>query len=148
VSIYSTLWVLKFPRYGDYHWDCDWVEVVGQGVRAHIGTPTSGYGYEAGDPYADFLPPAVAVPDGCDGIALRAIVIVRDGAEKSGQRYVDPLLVLSGEQYAAVPFDRLHQQICDALRGDRPRFVGQWEDDGVVHLMFEDGSVRKLGPPS
>jgi hypothetical protein len=147
VSIYATFWVLKFPRYGDYHSGCDWVEVVGQGVPAHIGTPTPGHEYDAGDPYADFLPPAVAVPDGYDGTALRAIVIVRDGAEKLGQRYIDPLLVLSGEQYAATPFGRLHQQICDALRGDRPRFIGEWQDGGVVHVMFEDGSVRKLGPP-
>jgi hypothetical protein len=148
VSIYATIWVLKFPRYGDYYTGCDWAEVVGQGVPAHIGTPTPGYGYEAGDPYADFLPPAVAVPEGYDGMALRAIAIVRDGAEKVGQQYVDPLLVLSGEQYAATPFERLHQQIRDALRGERPRFVGEWQNDGVVHLMFEDGSVRKLRPPS
>jgi hypothetical protein len=147
VSIYATVWVLKFPRYGDYHTGCEWVDVVGQGVPAHIGTPSPGHGYEAGDPYADFLPPAVEAPEGYDGTALRAIVIVRGEAEKTGQRYADPLLVLSGEQYAATPFDRLHEQICAALRGGRPRFVGEWQTDGVVHLMFEDGSVQKLGRP-
>jgi hypothetical protein len=27
MSIYATLWRLKFPRYGDDHTGCDWVEV-------------------------------------------------------------------------------------------------------------------------
>ncbi len=55
MSIYSTLWTLQFPRYGDDHTGCEWVEVWAQGVPGHIGTPTPGHGYEAGDPFADFL---------------------------------------------------------------------------------------------
>ena len=51
MSIYATCWVLKFPRYGDAHTQCEWVEVLGQGVPAHIGTPFPGYGYEDGDHY-------------------------------------------------------------------------------------------------
>jgi hypothetical protein len=59
LSIYATHWTLRFPRYGDDHPGCEWVEGVGQGVPAHIGTPSPGYGYEQGDPYASFLPPVL-----------------------------------------------------------------------------------------
>src|SRR5205823_1374307 len=103
----------------------DWVEIMGQGVPSHIGTPSPGYGYESGDPYADFLPPAIPVPENDDGIALRAMVIVRSGAEKIGQEYVRPLLVLSGREYASMGFEDVYGRICDALRGNRPRCVAQ-----------------------
>ncbi len=56
MSIYATLWSLKFPRYGDDYVGCEWIEVIAQGVPAHIGTPAPGFGYENGDPYAQFLP--------------------------------------------------------------------------------------------
>ena len=147
MSIYATMWVLKFPRDGDAHSGCEWVEVIGQGVPAHIGTPSPGHGYESGDPYASFLPPAIPVPEGDDGCALRAIVIVREGAEKVVQEYTRPLLVLSGQEYAAMPFAALYERICDALRGDRPRCVAEWTGrDGLRRLMFEDGSTRDLPP--
>lgn len=113
MSIYATLWELKFPCYGDTRFDCEWVEVIGQGVPAHIGTPTPGYGYEAGDPYADFLPPAVPARE--DGEGLRAVVIVRAGTKKDIQRYIDPLLVLSGQEYEAISFDTLYRRICEIL---------------------------------
>jgi hypothetical protein len=123
------------------------VEVFGQGVPAHIGTPTPGHGYEAGDPYADFLPPAVSIPEENDGATLRAMVIVREGTEKVGQEYIHPLLVLSGQEYAAVPFPALHERICDALCGSHPRWVGEWTgSDGRTRLMFEDGSIHELLP--
>ena len=145
MSIYATHWILKFPRYGDAYPGCEWVEVIGQGVPAHIGTPSPGHGYEAGDPYSSFLPPPVLVPEGEDGTALRAMVIVREGTEKVVQEYVRPLLVLSGAEYAAISFEELHERICNALRGDRPRWVGSWTgSDGSTRLMFEDGSVQEL----
>ena len=145
LSIYATQWILKFPRYGDAHSGCEWVEIIGQGVPAHIGTPTAGYGYESGDPYAGFLPPAIRMPAGDDGTALRAIVIVRDGTEKVGQEYVHPLLVLSGQEYATIPFPVLCERIGDALRGDRPRWVAEWNGkDGRTYVMFADGSVQEL----
>ena len=85
MSIYATQWILKFPAFGDAHSTCEWVEVIGQGVPAHIGTPTEGYGYEAGDPYAGFLPPAIPVSDDETTAALRAIVIVREIRRRSGR---------------------------------------------------------------
>jgi hypothetical protein len=72
MSIYTTLWQLRFPRTGDACEGCEWVDVFAQGVPAHIGTPTPRYGYEAGDPYDAFLPPALQIGvDGSDTVARR-----------------------------------------------------------------------------
>ena len=145
VSIYATHWILKFPRSGDTRSGCDWVEVIGQGVPAHIGTPTPGHGYESGDPYASFLPPAVPVSESDDEFKLRAMVIVREGTEKVGQEYVRPLLVLSGDEYSEMSFSELHERICDALRGGRPRCIAEWiVGDGTTRLIFDDGTTRDL----
>jgi hypothetical protein len=147
LSIYATCWELRFPRHGDAHSGCDWVTVIGQGVPAHIGTPSPGYGYELGDPYASFLPPAVPVLSSDDGTALRALVVIRAGTEKVGQEYVRPLIVLSGREYATIPFPELHRRICNALRGNRPRLVAEWTDkDGRTRLIFDDGSTRDVKP--
>lgn len=144
MSIYATWWVLKFPRYGDAHSGCEWVTVFGQGVPAHIGTPSPGHGYESGDPYAGFLPPAIAVPEDDDGTTLRAMVIVLEETQKVVQQYVQPLLVMSGREYAETPFPILYERICDALRGDRPRWIAEWTGrDGCTRLMFKDGTVRE-----
>lgn len=149
MSIYATLWRLKFPRYGDDHSGCDWIEVIAQGVPAHIGTSTSGAAGQEEDPYAGFLPPAGAVPTDDDGQTMRAVVFVTEGTAKgtarSPQEYVGPLLVLSGREYAAIRFGQLHDMICDALRGDRPRLVAEsWGPDGRGRLIFEDGSTRDV----
>jgi hypothetical protein len=50
MSIYATLWTLKFPKEGDEHLGCEWIEVSAQAVPAHVGSPTPGMGYESGDP--------------------------------------------------------------------------------------------------
>ena len=149
MSIYATLWRLRFPQRGDDHTNCEWVDVIAQGVPAHISSPTPGSGYEDGDPYAAFLPPAVEVPADDDGTALRAVVFVVAGTEKgttrSGQEYVNPLLVVSGKAYDALSFAELHRRICDALRGDRPRVVlEQWNPDGSVRLVFDHGRIDEV----
>ncbi len=138
MSIYATRWILQFPEFGDAHSGCNWVTVFGQGVPAHIGTPTFGHGYEKGDPYADFLPPAIPVSDDDEGIALRAMVVVRADAQKEGQRYIDPLVILSGAEYDPMPFQVLHERICDALRGDRPRLTAEVHDGCGRTLIFDD----------
>jgi hypothetical protein len=72
---------------------------------------------------------------------------VRAGTPKDGQRYVDPLLVLTGEEYQRSTFDELHTRICDALRGSRPGAAMEvWGADGSVRLMMRDGSSRVLSP--
>ncbi|MCU1227674.1 MAG: hypothetical protein JWO97_558 [Acidobacteria bacterium] len=126
MSIYATLWILKFPAEGDDYAGCQWEAVMAQGVPGHIGTPTRGYGYEDADPFASFLPPAIAISENEDDDApLRAVVFVRERTEKVVQEYINPLLVLSGTEYAAISFAALHERICDALRGEKPRVVAQ-----------------------
>ena len=139
MSIYATLWSLKFPRYGDDFFDCEWIRVTAQGVPGHIGTPTPGHGYENGDPYADFLPPPVEID--ADGASefMRAVVFVSEetkkGTSRAGQEYQEPLLVLTGREYAAIKYDELHTRICDALRGRGPR-----DSEGVkAALSFQAG---------
>lgn len=149
MSIYATLWRLQFPSHGDDHTGCEWIEVIAQGVPAHIGTPTPGVGNEGDDPYASFLPPAIAIPTDDNGQTMRAVVFVtpatRKGTDRSAQEYVSPLLVLSGLEYATIPFGDLHDRICNALRGDRPRLVAEsWGPDARLRLLFEDGSVQDM----
>ncbi len=150
MSIYATLWTLQFPRYGDLLIAQDWIEVWAQGVPGHIGSPSPGCGYEDGDPYADFLPPAVA----CEGddAPLRAVVFVtsktKKGTARSAQEYADPLLVLSGDEYARSGFTELHERLCDALRAGRPRGILQvLSPDGTVRVLYEDGSERIVHAP-
>ncbi len=53
---------------------------------------------------------------------MRAVVFVtpetRKGTSRRPQEYADPLLVLTGETYATLPFEALHRRLCDALRDD------------------------------
>src|SRR3990172_11105914 len=125
MSIYATLWKLKFPTRGDGYPGCEWITVAAQGVPSHIGA-------EGDDPFADFLPPPVRAGNGDEPECLRAVVFVTErtpkGRARNPQEYVGPILVLSGEAYARMSFAALHARICDALRGDGPRVVP------VVHL--------------
>lgn len=149
MSIYTTLWKLKFPRDGDEYPGCDWVIVIGQGVPAHVGSPTPGCGYEDGDPFAGFLPPPVRTNQNGTADYMRAVVVVTEGTpkgtERSAQEYVDPLLVLAGETYANMTFETLHAGICNALRGDKPRLVAtSIARDGHVRVHFEDGTEKEV----
>ena len=143
MSIYATLWILKFPADGDEYFDCEWETVIAQGVPGHIGTPTQGYGYEAGDPYGSFLPPPVAISESDDETPLRAVVFVRESTEKVVQEYINPLLVLTGAEYAAASFETLHKRICDALRGDKPKVIAEViRSDGERELIHEDTPAK------
>jgi hypothetical protein len=146
MSIYATLWILKFPAHGDEYTGCEWETVMAQGVLGHIGTPTAGHGYESGDPYASFLPPAIPMPDDEDDLGLRAVVIVRARTEKIGQEYIGPLLVLSGAEYRLMTFEVLHERICDALRGRRPRVVAEFIHDGEIEVIREGDAAKALRP--
>ena len=129
MSIYATLWKLKFPKEGDYHSDCDWIEVTAQAVPPHIGSPAPGCGYEKGDPYADFLPPAIKTDKDGDAPFNRAVIFVTEysikGTNRNGQEYASPLLVLTGKEYERMTFDELHERICDALRGNRSPIIAE-----------------------
>lgn len=139
MSIYATLWALRFPKYGQYCVDSDWVTVVAQGVPAHVGG-------EGADPYGSFLP---SLSTSVAGV-LRAVVFVEPGAPKGtprcAQEYEAPLLVLSGAEYTSASFTALHAILCDALRAGRPRLVAEaLQPDTRRRLLFEDGSVVDLG---
>jgi hypothetical protein len=149
MSIYATLWSLKFPRYGDVHTGCEWVEVTAQAVPPYVGSSTPGLGYEKGGPYADFLPPAVVTDEDGHAEFMRAIVIITEETEKGTarhpQEYSNPLLTLDGRQYSSMTFDELHHRICDALRGDQPRLVIETTGpDGQHSLHFENGTSHNL----
>lgn len=151
MSIYATLWHVRFPRHGDAYMGCEWVDVLAQGVPAHVGTPTAGYGYESGDPYAAFLPPALRIERGTSEDDLRAVVFVvsmsKKGTARSGQEYESPLLVLAGADYAAMPFQVLHDRVCAALRGTKPRLVLEvFGPDATTTLVFEDGTQHQFLP--
>lgn len=146
MSIYSTLWKLKFPKEGDDYIGCDWVEVTAQGVPPHIGTPTPGIWCEEGDPYAAFLPPPVEVEDTGHASHMRAIVFVTEytikGTDRHPQEYRSPLLILSGEEYSRITFQELHLRICDALRGNKApviaEILGPDGEHKVIRARMED----------
>ena len=146
MSIYATLWTLKFPAHGDAYSGCEWEIVLAQGVLGHIGTPTAGYGYESGDPYASFLPPAIPMSEDEDDLGLRAVVVIRERTEKIGQEYIGPLVVMSGDEYRAMSFEVLHERICDALRGRRPRVVAEYVHDGEIEVIREGDAARAARP--
>ena len=143
MSIYATLWRLRFPAEGDDYHGCEWVEIMAQAVPGHVGTPQPGYGYETGDPYASFLPTAVTDdPDNRN----RAVVIVTagtpKGTERSPQEYSASLLTLTGEEYEHIPFWKLHEMICDLLRNESPRVVAQILDGRSNRIIRDDGSIE------
>lgn len=149
MSIYATLWRLKFPKHGDDYFGCEWIEIIAQGVPAHIGSPTPGCGYEDGDPYGEFLPPPLLVDEEGEHELMRAVVFVTEdrlkGTVRHPQEYINPLLVLSGEEYAKISFETLHERICHALRGGKPRSVAQiFSEPGRSKLLYEDGTSREL----
>lgn len=119
MSIYATLWKLKFPSDIFDPVNGDWVEVTAQAVPAHVGTPTTGFGYEDGDPFCEFLPPAIEVDADGDAPVYRAVVFVtpqtQKGSARSGQEYQEPLLVLDGETYAQLSIDALYQQVLQLI---------------------------------
>ena len=82
MSIYATLWKLKFPAEGDEFPGCEWLTVTAQGVPAHVGSPGVSSGRPADDPFAAFLPPAVDTDEHDEADYLRAVVIVTERTKK------------------------------------------------------------------
>src|SRR5262249_35486932 len=112
--------------------DEEWVSVFAQAVPPHIGHPRY---YPEGDPYADFLPPVVDYdPETGAAPYNRAVVIVQEGRDRKDiQRYVDPLLVLTGEEYAKVPFQELLNRITKAMG---------WDESVVALFITPKGEKR------
>ena len=120
MSIFATLWKLKFPSDPFDPVNGEWVEVTAQAAPAHIGTPTPGFGYEDGDPFANFLPPAIEVDADGDAPNYRAVVFVtpqtKKGTSRSGQEYHNPLLCLEGATYAQLSIEALYEEVLRAIR--------------------------------
>ncbi len=116
MSIYATLWEIKLPK--SHVFDDEFATVYAQAVPPHIGHPSC---YPEGDPYADFLPPIVDCdPETGEGPVNRAVVILVEGRdEKVGQRYISPLLTLTGTEYKVIPFCELIERIQKSLPWDR-----------------------------
>jgi len=133
MSIYATLWEIKVPRRHEF--DDEWVEVFGLAVPAYIGHPSH---YPDGDPYGSFLPPPVKDYDPETGEApfCRAVVIVQKGRDtKDIQRYTDPLIVMSGEEFARVTFDELLTRIHKAIG---------WDESVLALFLGPDGQKKLI----
>lgn len=106
MSIYATAAEIAIRQFGDE----EYVQLIIQSVPPHI---------DATGPEWDFLPPPVDPY----GETPRAVVIVRSdtpkGTPRSHQEYVDPLLVLSGEEWQEVRFVDLLNRLEAALYARR-----------------------------
>ncbi len=131
MSIYTTLWEIKIPlRHAS---DGEWAMVYGQSVPAYVGHPSV---YPEGDPFADFLPPIVQEYDPETDAAYphRAVIIVQEGREEmDGQRYVDPLLVLTGEEYSRMTFQNLLDRIYTAIG---------WDETAIALQVLPSGEKK------
>ena len=58
------------------------------------------------------------------------------GTDRSPQEYLSPLLGLTGQEYAMIPFYLLHDRICDALRGNRAPIMAEVFLPGKGHRIF------------
>lgn len=98
-------------------------------------------------PCGEFLPPPLLTDEEGEHEHMRAVVFVTEdrikGTVRHPQEYVNPLLVLSGEEYARISFEALHKRICDALRGGKPRLVAHLLGPGSSKLLYEDGTSRE-----
>jgi hypothetical protein len=142
MSIYATLWSIQIQDPAHSPLDPRWVEVTAQAVPPHIGSPTSGCGYETGDPYGDFLPPPVETDEDGQAKHYRAVVFItnetRKGTARSPQEYVDPLFVLTGVEYAEMPFQVLLERLQEAVRSG-PHVIGEYlASDGTTHTFTDD----------
>ena len=95
MSIYATLWQLKFPKDGNDYLGGEWITVTAQGVPAHIGSPTPGCGYEDGDPYATFLPPPLRTDEDGEAKYMRAVIFVTENTTKGTTRSPQEYLIHS-----------------------------------------------------
>jgi hypothetical protein len=142
MSIYATLWSIQVQDPAAPLNKPEWVTVTAQAVPPHIGSPTPGCGYENGDPYAAFLPPPIKTDEMGDAEFNRAVVFVTDetkkGTKRSGQEYVNPLFILTGEEYANMSFDDLFRRLEEAVRTG-PRVVAEFLDgEGKSHLITDE----------
>ena len=136
MSIYATLWELHVPP--DDGWcygnegagsdGCRCVDVYAQAVPAHIDY--------TGSMWDGWLPPPVEDRDG----NFRAVFIcgpsTTKGTERCGQEYVNPLVVLTGDEYEEVGWRVLLHRIFDALEAGMERERANAELDHLQQLLL------------
>lgn len=127
MSIYATLWSLKFPKNGDAYYGCEWIEVTAQAVPPHIDYTGKIW---------NFLP----APVDKDGSMWRAVVFITEntkkGTKRNGQEYINPLLTITGKEYLSVPFPFLYEAICSGLRGKNDPVVAEYFSPGGQHKVI------------
>jgi hypothetical protein len=140
VSIYATLWSIRFE---DPDRPDEWTEVTAQAVPPHIGSEPE---YEK-DPFGSFLPPPVPA----DSRHARAVVFVTEetekGTDRSGQEYRDPLLVLTGDEYARSSFKGLLERIWYAIGRSTVACSHKWELIEPVFLSNTPEDVKGQAVP-
>jgi hypothetical protein len=68
------------------------------------------------------------------------------GTTRSHQEYVSPLLMLTGEEYARITFEDLHERLCTALRGNCAPVVAEvFRPDGTKLLIRDRGGNDETG---
>jgi hypothetical protein len=142
MSIYATLWSIRIQDPAAPFMSPKWVTVTAQAVPAHVGSPTAGGGYESGDPYSDFLPPPIQTDEDGQADYHRAVVFVTDetrkGTARNGQEYVNPFLVLTGEEYAKMPFQALLEKLAEGVRSGPRVTMEDLDSEGESHVFTED----------
>ena len=142
MSIYATLWSIQVQDPASPSTLPKWVIVTAQAVPPHVGSLTPGCGYEDGDPYGEFLPPPLSTNKDGEADYNRAVVFVTEGTRKgtarNSQEYVDPLLVLTGEEYAKMPFQMLLNKLEEAIRSGPRVVVEYYDSEGDTHIVRDD----------
>lgn len=111
MSIYCSLDAFKIQKY----YGGPFVEVYIQAVPPYIGHIS----HYDNDPYADFLPPVVKDYDPYDttNYTYRAVFFIQLGREqKEGQRYLDPLFMLTGEEFKRATFIEIMDRVKDTVK--------------------------------
>jgi hypothetical protein len=141
MSIYATLWEIQIRK--GHRFDDEWLEVFAQAVPPHIGHVSH---YPNGDPYADFLPPVIEEYDADTDLPklYRAVVIVQRGRDRKDiQRYVDPLIVMTGGEYLNTPFHELIRRIELAVGWDQDVVACGFSPDGTKKVIRVSGWLER-----
>ena len=123
MSIYATCGVFWVPGDDDAG---DPVRVWIQLIPGHVGHPS----YGPDDYYCTFLPPP---PENQDD--PRAVVFVTDSTRKDGQRYVHPLLTITGQEWAETPFIDILSELTRIVAARRRRKAKREQTERLVRRV-------------
>lgn len=112
MSIYATLWRVTVHEYFDDHGHEVWAQGVPSWIRY------SGPGWD------EWLPPPIEPRDDNAGYSRMRAVFLCDrfttkATERCGQEYVNPLLVMTGDEYTSMRWVDLLEKIQDAIKQRR-----------------------------